>query len=221
MTALELAARLRDSAPDVEVLGLEIDPARVDRARSQLERLRAGATPFAADLRVDFARGGFEIPAPRRPAVIRAFNVLRQYDEGDVRTAWEQMTARLHPEGVLIEGTCDEIGRIMTWIDIGPDSHPRTLTVSLRLAGLDAPSVAAERLPKALIHRNVTGERIHVFLSSLDREWERAAAMAAFSPVQRWRAALSALDRQGWPLRGRHRWRLGEVTVDWEAVAPA
>ncbi len=223
VTALELQARLALARPDVEVLGLEIEPARVAGARAQLADVRAGRTAFAPDARVSFALGGFEVPVPggRRPVVIRAMNVLRQYDEGEVRDAWERMARRLAPHGVLVEGTCDELGRIVTWVAMGPDAAPRTLTVSLRLAGLEHPSIAAERLPKALIHRNVPGERVHGFLRDLDDEWERAAGMSPFGPVQRWQRALTAMRDAGWPLQERSRWRLGEVTMPWEAVAPA
>lgn len=219
-TTLELAARLSPVRSDIDVVGLEIDPERVERAREQLRAVRAGLTSFDPDTRVSFARGGFEIPTPRRPIVIRALNVLRQYDESEVAAAWSLMAGRLAPDGLLVEGTCDEIGRVMTWVVIGPDAAPRSLTVSLRLAGLDSPAIAAERLPKALIHRNVPGERIHTFLADLTREWERAAPLSTFSPVQRWRASLQAMLDAGWPLVGRHRWRLGEVTVPWASVSP-
>lgn len=223
VTAFELEARLRAARPDVEVLGLEIDPARVERARGQLADVRAGRTPFAPDARASFARGGFEVPVPggRSPAVIRAFNVLRQYDEADVEAAWSRMCARLQPDGILVEGTCDELGRISTWVEVGADAAPRSLTVSLRLNGLDSPAIAAERLPKALIHRNVPGERVHALVHALDAEWTRAVAASAFGPVQRWRTALTAMADAGWPVGGRSRWRLGEVTVPWDAVAPA
>ena len=223
VTVLELHARLVRTRPDVEVLGLEIDPARVARAREQLDAVRAGATGFAPDARVAFGLGGFEVPTPdgRRPAVIRAMNVLRQYPEPEVQGAWRRMCDRLAPDGLLVEGTCDELGRVTTWIALGPDAAPRSLTLSLRLAGLEHPSIAAERLPKALIHRNVPGERVHAFLAALDLEWDRAAAVAPFGPVHRWQTALSALTAGGWPLAGRSRWRLGEVTVPWVAVAPA
>ncbi|WP_404446554.1 class I SAM-dependent methyltransferase [Microbacterium marinum] len=223
VTAFELEARLRRARPDVEVRGLEIEPARVERALAQLERVREGATPFAPGARVSFARGGFEVPVPggRRPAVIRAFNVLRQYDEGEVIDAWERMAARLQPGGILVEGTCDELGRICTWVEVGSDAAPRSLTISLRLSGLDSPAVAAERLPKALIHRNVAGERIHDVLAALEAEWTRAVAASSFGPEQRWCAALDALERAGWPVQGRSRWRLGEVTLPWSTVAPA
>lgn len=222
VTAFELEARLRRARPDVEVLGLEIDPARVARAREQLAEVRAGRGVFAADARVSFGRGGFEVPVPggRSPAVIRAFNVLRQYDEGEVADAWARMCRRLQPGGLLVEGTCDELGRICTWVEVGSDAVPRSLTVSLRLAGLDSPAIAAERLPKALIHRNVPGERVHDFLAALQTEWVRAVAAGSFGADQRWRAALSAMADAGWPVGGRSRWRLGEVTVPWSAVAP-
>ena len=221
VTALELEARLHRARPDVEVLGLEIDPARVATARTQLEAVRSCGTPFRPDARVAFATGGFEVPAPRRPRVIRAMNVLRQYDEADVAAAWQRMTARLDAGGMLVEGTCNEVGRVATWVAIDAHGVPQTFTVSLRLAELAAPSIAAERLPKALIHRNVPGERVHDFLRALDLEWERAAPLSAFGPAQRWRGAMQAMTDAGWPLRQRSRWRLGEVTVPWSAVAPA
>lgn len=220
VTALELYARLARARPDVEVVGLEIDPGRVARARLQLAEVAAGATSFSADSRVTFSLGGFEVPTPREPAVIRAMNVLRQYDETEVRDAWRRMSARLAPGGLLVEGTCDELGRICAWVSIGTDAAPRTLTISLRLAGLEHPSIAAERLPKALIHRNVPGERVHALLVALEDEWERAAGLSAFGPVQRWEGALTALRSAGWPVQERSRWRLGELTVPWSAVAP-
>ncbi|TDN92148.1 class I SAM-dependent methyltransferase [Microbacterium sp. BK668] len=222
VTTLELHARLVRTRKDVEVRGLEIEPARVARANDQLALVQAGGSSFAADARVSFALGGFEVPVPdgRRPAVIRAMNVLRQYREDEVAEAWARMCGRLAPGGVLVEGTCDELGRIVTWVAVSPDALPRSLTVSLRLAGLQHPSIAAERLPKALIHRNVPGEAVHAFLAALDDEWARAASVAPFGPVHRWQTALRAMEAAGWPLLARSRWRLGEVTVPWTAVAP-
>lgn len=223
VTAFELATRLVRVRADVEVRGLEIDPARVATADAQLDEVRAGRTSFASDLPVTFARGGFEVPLPegRRAAVIRAMNVLRQYDEQDVLDAWSRMTARLAPDGLLFEGTCDEIGRVSSWIDIDAQATPLRFTLSLRLADLEHPSVVAERLPKALIHRNVAGERIHALLVDLDREWDRAAPLSTFGATQRFLAAVGSLRDQGWPvIGGRTRWRLGELTLPWAAVAP-
>ena len=209
VTAVELHDRLRRVRADVQVVGIEIDPARV-RDAAPLER--AGLT---------FRLGGFEVPLDDgvRPTVVRAFNVLRQYAEGEVPAAWARVQERLAPDGILVDGTCDEIGRRASWVTVD-HSGPVSLTVSLRLAGLQRPSDVAERLPKSLIHRNVPGEPVHAFLNDLDRAWERSADRASWGARQRFLAAAQQV-RETWPLLdGPGRWRLGEVTVDWAAVAP-
>ncbi|KQO63488.1 class I SAM-dependent methyltransferase [Curtobacterium sp. Leaf261] len=219
-TTLELRDRLARVRPDVEVTGIEIEPSRVALAN---RAARDGVT---------FRLGGFETPTPdgRRPAVIRAFNVLRQYDESAVQASWDLMAGRLQPDGRLVEGTCNEVGRVASWVTLarGPSGAgvPLTFTVSLRLAGLDVPSIVAERLPKALIHRNVPGERVHAFLVDLDRAWAIAAPLGTYGPRQRWIAAVRSMrdgsaGGRGWPvLHGVTRWRLGELSVPWESVAP-
>ncbi|MCU1441063.1 MAG: methylase [Rhodoglobus sp.] len=209
-TTLELHSRLARVRPDVEVVGIEIEPSRVSLAA---QSARPG---------VSFSLGGFEVPLPagRTATVIRALNVLRQYDEASVTDAWRLMISRLQPGGVLVEGTCNEVGRVASWVD-ATAAGPACFTVSLRLADLTAPSVVAERLPKVLIHRNVPGERIHRYLADLDRQWQVHAPLGVYGPSQRWVAVASALREAGWPvLGGRARWRLGELTVAWEAVAP-
>ena len=207
-TTLELAQRLRATNAGTRVVGIEIDPARVTAA----ER-------FATE-GVAFRHGGFEIPIEGNADVVRAFNVLRQYDESEVEEIWATIIRRLNPNGLLIDGTCDEIGRVSTWVTLTP-SGPQTLTVSLRLAGLDTPSIAAERLVKALIHRNVEGENIHRFFVDLDKLWATNVGLGAFSPVQRWIATVRAMRDRGWPVHdNQSRWRLGEITVAWDAIAP-
>ncbi|CAG7574408.1 hypothetical protein FB554_2588 [Barrientosiimonas humi] len=210
VTVLELARRLQPVRPDVEVVGIEISPERV-----------AAGEPLARK-GVGFRLGGFEVPLDGRDAqLIRAFNVLRQYDEGEVAAAWERLRGRLAPGGLLVDGTCDELGRIASWVAL-ERSGPVSLTVSLHLGSLADPAVVAERLPKALIHRNVPGERVHDLVSDLSGAWRRASPLMAYGPRQRFLATVEALREQGWPvLHGPRRWRLGEVTVAWEAVAPA
>lgn len=222
VTALELHDRLLAVRPDVRVIGFEIEPGRVRTADAQLQQVRAGTTRFTPTAAVSFARGGFEVPTgDDRPAVIRAFNVLRQYDEAEVTGAWRLMASRLQPGGVLVEGTCDEIGRVSSWIAVDDQGRAESFSISLRLADLELPSIVAERLPKALIHHNVPGERVHALMTDLDRAWRVHAPLAVYSPVQRWLATVRTLRDSGWPvLAGRSRWRLGELTLPWSAVAP-
>ncbi len=210
VTAVELHDRLRRIRADVEVVGLEIDPGRV----------RAAAPLTRPGLR--FAHGGFEVPLPAggRATMVRAFNVLRQYPEAEVAAAWATVVSRLAPQGILVDGTCDEIGRLSTWVAVDADG-PQSLTLSWRLRGLERPSDIAERLPKALIHRNVPGEPVHAVLERLDDAWRRSAAYASYGARQRFVAMASALRDEGvGVIGGPSRWRLGELTVQWSDVEP-
>src|SRR5690606_10663303 len=86
------SAPRRAARPDVRSAWLEIDPDRVVPDRGG----------------VRFGRGGFEL-AGLRPVLVRAFNVLRQYQEAEVAGAWATITAGLAPDGLLVDGTCDEL----------------------------------------------------------------------------------------------------------------
>jgi hypothetical protein len=206
VTTVELRSRLVPVRPDVRLVGLEIDPVRV-----------ADAQPAADPPGLTFARGGFEL-AGLRPVLVRAMNVLREYGEPDVRPAWAAMTGALAPGGAVVEGTCDELGRVAAWILLD-GGGPVSLTLAARLSTLEAPGTLAERLPKALIHHNVPGRPVHSFLSTLDDAWRAAAPYAAFGPRQRWMRAVGSVRAAGWPIGyGPRRWRLGEVTVAAPAV---
>ncbi|MGN9776088.1 class I SAM-dependent methyltransferase [Micromonospora sp. H33] len=209
VTAVELRARLAAAVrADVRVVGLEIDPVRV-----------AAAQPAADPPWLTFARGGFEL-AGLRPALVRAFNVLRQYDESEVAGAWATMTGALAPGGRLVEGTCDELGRLGSWVLLDADG-PRSLTLAAKLTTLESPAQFAERLPKALIHRNVDGEPVHALLTALETAWRSAAPYAPYGPRQRWLRTVTAVREAGWPILDRpRRWRHGELTVPWPAVTP-
>jgi hypothetical protein len=219
VTTLELADRLGASLRrHVRVVGLEIDPERV-RAAQQVAR---------AD--VAFAVGGFEVPLAggERPLLIRAANVLRQYDEAQVPDAWATLCGRLARDGLLVEGTCDEVGRLASWVALptapphcdGAPPSPESLTISVDLRHLERPSQVAERLPKALIHHNVPGTGVHALMRDMDRAWDRAAPQGVFGPRQRWLRAVAELRAEGWPVEGGPaRWRLGECTVAWRSVA--
>ncbi len=207
VTTVELARRLRTLVPGVRVLGLEIDPARV-----------AAAADAVDPPHLDFGRGGFEL-AGHRPLLVRAANVLRQYDEAAAFSAWQTMCAGLAEGGVVVEGTCDEVGRLGTWVLLDR-TGPVSLTVACRLASLGTPSDVAARLPKALIHHNVAGQPVHALLADLDAAWASAAALAPFGPRQRWLAMCAAVAADWAVLDGPRQWRRGELTVAWSSVEP-
>jgi len=214
ITAVELLARCAAVNPNTTVVGVEIERERVERGLA------------VAHENLQFTLGGFETPLPASLGVgakanlIRAFNVLRQYNEGEVAEAWAMMRSRLAPGGMLIEGTCDEIGRLASWVTLS-ETGPEWFTVSLALGHLENPSKVAERLPKALIHHNVAGEPIHDFLQALDLWWNTHAPLGVFGASQRWIAVCKSMQAAGWPVKAdSRRWRLGEITVAWRAVTP-
>ena len=208
VTTLEFASRLRRVAPGVRVVGLEIEPERVETARA------------AAGNGVEFTLGGFEL-AGLRPVLVRAFNVLRQYPEQDVAAAWRTMQSALMPSGLIIDGTCDELGRRCCWVLLDRNG-PLSLTLACDPRHIETPSDLAERLPKVLIHHNVPGQPIHALLSAADRAWATAAGQSVFGPRARWRAMLAALAADGLPIEPQRRTgRDGVLTVPWSVVSPA
>jgi hypothetical protein len=212
ITAVELLSRLMKVNPEVHVVGIEIERERVERGLA------------VANEHLHFGHGGFEAPLPKElgttATIIRAFNVLRQYDEAEVAGAWSIMQSRLSPSGLLVEGTCDEIGRLSSWVTLDKEK-PLSLSISLHLSSVELPSKVAERLPKALIHHNQPGERIHGFLRALDGAWRANAGLSSFGAAQRWLACCNQLVEDGWPITGdKKRWKLGELTIEWAAVAP-
>ena len=212
-TSIEMLQRLAKTNPEVTVVGIEIDRERVERG-----------LPFQTE-NLLFGLGGFEVPLPKpltgkEVDVIRAMNVLRQYDESEVISSWQLMQSRLRDNGVIVEGTSDELGRIASWVTLSKTA-PVSFTIALKLNDVEKPSKVAERLPKILIHRNVEGEAIHTLLKDLDEAWFRNSSLATFSAAQRWIATCRDLKNSGWPIiNNQKRWALGELTLDYGAVAP-
>jgi hypothetical protein len=208
VTTLELAARLQVVRADVRVVGLEIHPERV-----------VAAARAAGNSTVEFAFGGFEL-AGRRPVLVRAFNVLRQYPAEAVHDAWSAMRAALAPGGLIVDGTCDELGRRCCWVLLDAEG-PISLTLACDPFGIDRPSDLAERLPKVLIHHNVAGQPINTLLAAADKAWASVAGHGVFGPRVRWRAMLDLLRDEGFGVEPpRRRMRDGVLSVQWSRVAP-
>jgi SAM-dependent methyltransferase len=195
-TTLESADRLRRAHPDLLVLGVEIDPERVARA-----------APYADDL-TQFRLGGFNLPlqAGETVRIIRAFNVLRQYDEAEVYAAWQSLGRGLLPGGLLIEGTSDPYGRVWTanLLRRADDClRYEGLLFSTNFRGGFAPGLFQPVLPKNCIHRMVPGEKINDFMTAWNQAVRDTVAFKEWGLRQWFAASAHALAGRGYPLEHR------------------
>ena len=128
---------------------------------------------------------------------------------------------RSAPAACIVEGTCDEWGRRSAWVALDADG-PLTLTLAARVADIEHPVGPGRAAAQgADPPQRARASRCTTFLRAFDAAWAAAAGLSTFGPRQRWVAAVEALAAQGWPLVGStRRWRHGEVTVRWSAVAP-
>jgi len=165
-TTLESAARFRRVNPELPILGVEIEKERVE-----------AALPFA-DEKTFFRLGGFNLPLKEGEHVrlIRAFNVLRQYEEKDFAPAYERLAEYVLPGGLMIEGTSTPYGQLWTAnlarkLESGKwDREALVFITNFRL-GFDITDFQAV-LPKNLIHHVVPGEPIYDFFEA----WKESAA---------------------------------------------
>ena len=98
---------------------------------------------------------------------------------------------------------------------------PVSLTLACDPFAINSPSDLAERLPKILIHQNVSGQSINTLFTAADHAWAGVAGHGVFGPRERWRAMLNALRDSGIAVEPpRRRMRDGVLTVPWATVAP-
>lgn len=200
-TALELYERWLPLNPRLRLIGVEIDAARV-----------AAALPYGQAGVIDFRLGGFNVAHVlngEKARVIRAYNVLRQYDEAAVPDALVAMGAGLETGGLLIEGTSTPTGRIVAF-DVyrkagdGGLQH-RELVFGTNFREAVDPAEFQTILPKRLIH-HMLDDRPAAFF----HDWRRAVTLAVGRGLQRerakWAWAARALhERFGWAVDMRER----------------
>src|SRR5215218_3812812 len=159
-TTLESAKRFRRVNPDLKILGVEIDKERVENA-----------LPFADD-KTFFRLGGFNLPLKKGEHVrlIRAFNVLRQYEEKDFDPAYERLAEYVLPGGLMIEGTSNPFGS-MWCANVARTVDARQWTMEALVfstnfrMGFDIEEFQT-LLPKNLIHHVLPGEPIYDFFEA-------------------------------------------------------
>jgi hypothetical protein len=207
ITALESAARLRQANPHLPVLGVEIDPERVAQAQAY-----TGEGTF-------FRLGGFNLPLqiwpdgePETVRLVRAFNVLRQYEEEAVISAYDRLFQYILPGGLLVEGTSDPFGSI--WVanlvrkPAGgePAWKVEALVFSTNFrTGFD-PGQFQAVLPKNLIHRVMPGEPIYDFFQAWKRAAQETSAVQVWSLRQWFTASAQKLVRHGYRVSLRRKW---------------
>ncbi len=169
ITSVETHTRLRRLNPDLSVVGVEIDPARVAAAEGSRQP------------GLDFRLGGFNLPLAEgeTAAVVRAFNVLRQYSEAEVAAALEALAIGMCAGALLIEGTSNPTGQLMTF-NLFQKSDDRLVALGLVLApGLRrdfAPRQLQPVLPKNYIHHAAPDGPIDRFFATWTRAWSAARA---------------------------------------------
>lgn len=198
VTTLELAAAARAVTPDLEVVGVERDAARV----GEVEGVR-------------LVRGDFASLAALGPAcLVRVMNVLRGYREDEVPAIHAALGAATAEDGLVLEGSADTEGHVTTaWV---LSKRGGALVRDALLFHTDfsrgfSPWLFRDWLPRDLRRRVKPGEPVHALLSA----W--AAAVEALGPGREPRArfeeSLGAMRAQGleasaWErANGYARWR--------------
>lgn len=211
VTTLESAERFRRLNPGLKVLGVEIDPERV-----------AAALPFA-DSHTFFRLGGFNLPLQPGETVraMRAFNVLRQYEEHEAAPAWEQMARGVLPGGLLIEGTSSPTGAIwaanlLRRVETGWEQEALVFGTNFH-PGFD-PELFQTILPKNYIHRVLPGEPIGEFFAAWKAAYAEASPMQAWGLRQWFVSTAEGLARRGYKINLRRKW-LSKGWMIWENPA--
>ena len=193
-TTLESATRFRSVNPDLAILGVEIDRERVE-----------AALPYT-DEKTFFRLGGFNLPLKdgEQVRLIRAFNVLRQYEEKDFTPAYERLAHYVLPGGLMIEGTSTPYGQI--WVanlvrkveraESAWEFEALVFSTNFRL-GFEVADFQAV-LPKNYIHRVVPGEPVYDFFEAWKASAAETAAMKAYGLRQWFIRAAEALAWRGY-----------------------
>jgi hypothetical protein len=194
-TALEMWQRWQAVAPHLRLIGIEIDPERV--ANAQIHH-------HPPD--VQFVLGGFnvlDVLGDQRASVIRAYNVLRQYDESAVQTALYTMAQGLATDGILLEGTSNPSGRMVVFDVYQRDAHGalqhRELVFGTNFRQALLPIDFQTILPKRLIH-HAWDDRPKAFFADWERAMAIAKGMGLRSHLQIWTQAITHLHQKGYPI---------------------
>lgn len=209
VTTLETSLRLRRLNPRLRVIGIEIDPDRVVSAQAY------------SDSNTEFRLGGFNFPLNKtkegiqeKARIVRAFNVLRQYDENSVNEAYRMMAMHVLPGGLMIEGTSDPRGSIWSANLMrrpqnntpGNNWDCEAIVFSTSFISDFSPSMFCSVLPKNLIHRMVPGEVIFEFINAWEQSARCTKPVSVWGKRQWFRASAERLSGYGYNIDLRSSW---------------
>jgi hypothetical protein len=216
-TALESAYHLRKQNPNLPILGIEIDAERV-----------AAGLPWQDEI-TQFRLGGFNVPLQRNESIriLRAFNVLRQYEEHQVLAAWQSMSLKMENGGLIIEGTSDPYGK--RWVanvlrvkENGQGDRQLVwegLLFSTNFHDGFSPDMFQPVLPKNLIHRMLPEEEIYQFFEHWKYAANQQSAMLTYGTRQWFAAAARTLADSGYPILTRKKF-LRQGFLLWQINRP-
>lgn len=194
--------------PNLPILGVEIDRERVDAALPYADRL------------THFRLGGFNLPLQAGEGVrlIRAFNVLRQYEEMDVTPAYERLAEYILPGGLMIEGTSTPFGQVwvanLARMTVERKWKMEALVFSTNFRmGFEITDFQAV-LPKNHIHHVVAGAPIFEFMQAWKRSAAETSPAKAFGLKQWFSASVESLAAKGYKIDLRKKW-LGKGWLVW------
>jgi hypothetical protein len=208
-TTLESAERFRRVNPALKILGVEIDKERVE-----------AALPFE-DEKTFFRLGGFNLPLQdgEHVRLIRAFNVLRQYEEKDFSPAYETLARYVLPGGLMVEGTSDPFGsiwcanvvrmesnKVLLKKQTGPKWKIEALVFSTNFRlGFD-PGEFQSILPKNLIHHILPGEPIHNFFQAWKESAAEMSSMKTYGARHWFVSTAERLAQHGYDVALQRKW---------------
>lgn len=198
-TTLESAARFRRVNPNLKILGVEIENERVE-----------AALPFSDD-KTFFRLGGFNLPLQKneRVRLIRAFNVLRQYEEADFTSAYETLAPYILDGGLMVEGTSTPFGQLWSANIARKESNgwkfeALAFSTNFRM-GFNVEEFQTI-LPKNYIHRVTRGEPIYDFFEAWKKSAAETSHIKVFGLKQWFAASAESLAQKGYKIDLHKKW---------------
>lgn len=169
-TTIETYKRLSIINPNIRVIGVEIDTERLLEAKRYEQP------------NVEFKLGGFNLPLKKDEfaTIIRCYNVLRQYPEGDFKPSIKTLCHYITDDGIIIEGTSDQYGRLTAFNIFGrsgDDIVKHGLAFGTNFNSAFYPRDFQSVLPKNYIQHITPGEWIYQFFDDWTASYYRAMSL--------------------------------------------